>query len=137
MVLVDTSVLINYIRNIENSKTFAFETIIAQGIPFGISIYTYQEVLQGARDEKEFSKLKKYLLEQNMFFLPDSLDTYEAVARIYFNARRNGITPRNSIDVFIAQTCIYYDLSLLHDDRDFDAIAAIASQLKVYKTGNI
>jgi len=34
--------------------------IIGQKIPYGISIYTYTEILQGAKNEKEFKILEDY-----------------------------------------------------------------------------
>jgi predicted nucleic acid-binding protein len=36
--------------------------------------------------------------------------------------RKKGVTIRKTIDVIISTFCIHYGLSLLHDDRDFDAM---------------
>ena len=54
MILVDTSVFINYFKGRNDEKTDIFSTVLSYDIPFGISAYTYQELLQGARDEKNF-----------------------------------------------------------------------------------
>ena len=59
MYLVDTSVLIDFIKGIDTPKSKKFENILLHQIPFGISAFTYQEVLQGAKDSKEYDKLKK------------------------------------------------------------------------------
>jgi predicted nucleic acid-binding protein len=61
MILVDTSVLINYLRGSDNDKTLLLSSVMERGISWGISAYTYQELLQGAHDEHEFSALKEYI----------------------------------------------------------------------------
>ncbi len=66
MVLVDTSVLIDFLKGGQNRKTALLDEIIAREVPFGISAYTYQEVLQGARNEREYKRLREYLDTQIM-----------------------------------------------------------------------
>jgi predicted nucleic acid-binding protein len=41
MVLVDTSVLIAYLKGRKSPKTELFDAILARDIPFGISVHTY------------------------------------------------------------------------------------------------
>ncbi|NLI92251.1 MAG: PIN domain nuclease [Peptococcaceae bacterium] len=53
MILVDTSVLIDFFKGKADDKIKLFQKILTQDIPFGISCYTYQEILQGAKDEKD------------------------------------------------------------------------------------
>ena len=131
MILVDTSVLINYFKGNETPKTRVFDAILNQGFAYGISPYTYQEILQGAKDEREYKLLKEYLETQHFYFLPPSLEPFERAAHLYFDLRKKGITPRGTIDVFIALTAIHHNLSLLHDDRDFDAMASVVKSLKI------
>jgi predicted nucleic acid-binding protein len=133
MILVDTSVFINYLKGKNDEKTDVFDTVLSHDIPFGISAYTYQELLQGARDEKEFSTLKEYLSSQRIYLLPETAEIYESAAKLYFDARRKGITPRSTIDILIAYTAMYYNLYLLHNDRDFDTMAGVFPQLKIYR----
>ena len=64
MYLIDTSVLIDFFKGKETKQTQKLEKIILHQIPFRISAFTYQELLQGAKDKKEFDKLKKYLSTQ-------------------------------------------------------------------------
>ena len=131
MILVDTSVLIDYIKCNSNPKEEIFRTILLQNIPFGISSYTYQEILQGARDKNEYDRLKDKFSTHLIYFLPETKDTYEAAARMYFELRRGGITPRSTIDILIALTAIEYNLALLHDDKDFDEMARKFDNLKI------
>lgn len=131
MILVDTSVLINYLKGRDTEKTGLFAEVLVRDIPFGISPYTYQEVLQGARDESEFDKIKTYLSSQTFYALSEGFETYERAARMYFDLRRKGVTVRSTIDVLIARTAIECKLALLHDDRDFDHMAAHIRELRI------
>lgn len=131
MVLVDTSVLINYLKGQTDAKTELFEVILSRDVPFGISGYTYQELLQGARSEKEFRQLKEYIGSQQIYFLPKTANVHEQAAPMYFNLRRSGITIRSTIDILIALTAIKNNLHLLHNDRDFDVIAVKFPKLKI------
>jgi predicted nucleic acid-binding protein len=133
MILVDTSVIIDYLKGMDNEKTQLFDRIIERDIPFGISAYTFQEVLQGARDDKEYESLKQYLSSQKIYILPDTLACYEKAAKLFFDLRRKGRTIWSSIDVLIAQTAIHYHLLLLHNDRDFDNMAESLESLAVLK----
>jgi predicted nucleic acid-binding protein len=134
VILVDTSVLVNYLKGNETPKTRVFDAILDQGLLYGISPYTYQELLQGAKDEREFILLKEYLDTQNIYFLPQTIETYATASRIYFDLRRKGITLRGTIDVLIALTALHYGLSLLHDDKDFDVMASVIKSLRIAAT---
>ena len=131
MILVDTSVLIDFLKGTENTKSELFEMIIRQKLPYGIASYTYQEVLQGARDEREYKKLNEYLSTQKIYFLPETVETYEKAAHMFFNLRRQGVTPRSTVDIMIVLIAVKYDLLLLHNDKDFDAVSEKVSELKL------
>jgi predicted nucleic acid-binding protein len=51
----------------------------------------------------------------------------EEAANLYRAARRAGLTVRSSVDCLIAACAIRHDLEVLHRDRDFDALARVAS----------
>ena len=134
MVLVDTSVLISYFRGHTNEKVRLFQEILERNIPFGISAYTYQELLQGAKDETEFALLKDYLASQTIYDLEADASTYERAARLYFNLRRKGVIPRSSIDMLIALTALEYKLAILHDDRDFAIMAREIPEIRDFSS---
>ncbi|MDR0805063.1 MAG: PIN domain-containing protein [Oscillospiraceae bacterium] len=131
MILVDTSVIIDTLKKVQNPKQELFEQIRFDKIDYGISIYTYHEVLQGARTGKEFSELVSFLDAIPVYFLKEDKYTYANSANLYFSLRRNGITIRNTVDVMIAPTAINNNFPLLHNDRDFDLIATIFPILKI------
>jgi len=132
MVLVDTSAIIDYLRDNDNEAALAFQYILDNNIPFGINSLIYQEVLQGVRTEKYFMKVKKYLETQKFYSLKDEKESYASAAKIYFQCRKKGITIGSSIDCLIAQTAIENNLFLLYNDSDFDRIAEVA-ELKMFR----
>ena len=131
MILVDTSVLIDYLRGADTPKTAAFTGVLEAGIPFGICGVVYQELLQGCGSDRDFRRLRTYLDTQSFYELLDGRESYIRAARLYFDLRRSGRTVRSTVDCLIAQIAIENGLRLLHDDADFDAIQA-ASKLRTY-----
>lgn len=123
MILVDTSVLINYFRDIDNEGTQLFQEVQDRNIPFGINNYIYQELLQGCRTEKDFKVLKKYLNGQTFYDFKNGRKSFEESSLIYFNLRKKGVTIRSTIDCLIVQMVLENDLYLLHDDIDFTRIS--------------
>jgi predicted nucleic acid-binding protein len=132
MVLVDTSILIDFLRGANNAAVGRLQHILDNNIPFGISPLTYLEVLQGTRTEKDYATVKSYLETHRFFGLLDEKESYAAAARIFFSCRKKGITINSTIDCLIAQTAIENDLTLLHNDADFDRMRKVAP-LKVYE----
>lgn len=131
MVLVDTSVLIDFLKGRSNPVIEKFQFILASGITFGINSLIYQEVLQGARNEKEFETLKSYLETQRFYDLKNGKDSYAKAANIYFLCRKNGFQVGSTIDCLIAQSTIEHNLLLLHNDKDFEKIAKVV-KLRFY-----
>ncbi len=131
MILVDTSVLIDFLRGIDNKSTRKFKKVLTQKIPFGITSVIFQEILQGAKSEQEYSTLKTYLETQRFFYPLHAVDSFAQAAKLYLACRKKGITVRSTIDCLIAQIAIEHNLLLLHNDSDFEAIAKVA-RLKFY-----
>jgi len=132
VILVDSSVLIDYLKGTENIKTVKFQEILDHSIQFGINSLIYQELLQGARNEAEFNKLKEYLETLDFYELTKGRNSFEAAAYMNFLCRRSGVTVRSTIDLLIAQTAIEHRVPLLHNDSDFDRIAGVVKELEIY-----
>jgi predicted nucleic acid-binding protein len=116
----------------ENDAMYKFQYILDNNIPFGINPFIYQEVLQGVRTEKDFDKVKKYLDTQRFYSLKDEKESFASAAKIYFRCRKKGITVNSTIDCLIARTAVENNLYLLHNDSDFDNIARVVSELKIF-----
>lgn len=131
MILVDTSVLIQFFKGIHSEGAKRFSIVLQREIPFGINSLIFQEVLQGAGSEREYFILKKYLETQRFYHLKDPVDSFARAAKIYLDCRKKGITIRSTIDCLIAQTALENDLLLLHEDSDFDLMSKVIP-LKFY-----
>jgi len=125
MILVDTSVLIHFLKGSKSEGCKKLTGVLQNKIPFGINSLIFQEVLQGAGSEKEYLTLKKYLETQRFYHLRDPIESFAEAAKIYLDCRKKGITIRSTIDCLIAQTTLENDLFLLHEDNDFDLMAKV------------
>ena len=125
MILVDTSVLIDLFKGNDNDAVCVFREVIQQQVPFGITSFIYQDILQGARTRKEYVTLNEYLSTQRFFHPKDQLASYAGAAEIYFSCRKKGVTIRSTIDCLIAQIALEHKLLLLHNDKDFTLMAPV------------
>lgn len=132
MVLVDTSVLVGYLRGQASEAADTFDELQERNVPWGISAFTYQEILQGSLNETEFKTVQEYLDTQSIYFLQGGRFSHTDAALLFYKCRRAGFTIRSVIDCLIAQTAIEHNLRLLHQDRDFEAIAKVAPKLKLF-----
>ena len=94
MILVDTSVFINYFKGRETKGIKFLDNLIQSEEPFCINEFIYQEILQGSKDEKEFSTLKSYLKYIPLYSLKLGVQSFENAAQLNFRCRRKGITIR-------------------------------------------
>jgi len=122
VILVDTSVWIEILRDRFGSKKAVLERALG-GDDAVLTRFNQLELLQGARDEREWSALSEYLNDQD--YLEPAPDSWMNAARIYFDLRRMGRTVLSPIDCCIAQIAIDSDVLLLHRDRDFEVIAEV------------
>jgi predicted nucleic acid-binding protein len=131
MILVDTSVLIDFFKGSKNEATSRFKLVLDQELNFGITSHIFQEVLQGAKSEKEYNLLRRYLETQRFFQPKDPVESFAEAARIFSQCRKRGLTIRSTIDCLIAQIALEHDLLLLHSDQDFRLMANVIP-LKIY-----
>jgi len=118
MLVVDTSVWVDYFNGVENPQTnFLHNVLDATPILIGDLILT--EILQGFRHDPDFETVRRTL---GKFTQANMVDIALAVqsARNYRLLRQKGITIRKTIDSLIATFCIENEHELLHNDNDFD-----------------
>ncbi len=125
MIIIDTSVLIGFLKGETSPAIEILERLELENAPFGLPGVCYQEVLQGAKDEKEWKLLDNYLSGQELLLASDPATSYRDAARIYFDCRRKGLTIRSTIDCYIAQLVLEQDGILLHNDGDFKSIQQV------------
>jgi predicted nucleic acid-binding protein len=119
VILVDSSVWIDYLRGVDSPKTRRLDDLLGQE-PLAIGDLILAEVLQGIDGEREFNRVRRMLGALHLVTLGGEAVAVES-ARNFRRLRAQGITVRRTIDTVIATRCLMDDLALLHDDRDFDA----------------
>jgi predicted nucleic acid-binding protein len=121
-VLPDSTVWIDYFNPKIQSP---WKEYLGGLIEAGHNIWTcpsvFQEVLQGARGNKLFTKYHHTLMK----CYRGRTGVYQAAeygAEIYRTLRSKGYTIRKPNDCLIAAYALLNDLALLHHDKDFDPI---------------
>jgi len=121
MVIVDSSVLIDFLYGRQNPQTNWLVRHVGSQ-PIGIISLIQCETLQGIRSDKRFIEAVD-ALEQFVIFATDSSALAIAAARNYRRLRELGVTIRSTVDTFVATFCIEHGHDLLHRDSDFDRFA--------------
>ncbi len=117
MILVDSSVWIDYFRGDETPQVNKLEELLStQTLAIGDLILT--EVLQGFSSDKDFSEARKELTRLEVVELGGENLAIKA-AKNYRTLRKLGLSIRKTIDTIIATRCIEDGYTLLHDDDDF------------------
>jgi predicted nucleic acid-binding protein len=122
MILVDSSVWIDYFRGTRTAQTDCLDGLLGTE-PVLMGDLILVEVLQGFSVDRDFNQARRFLGTLEVIELGGADIAIEA-ARNFRKLRARGITVRKTIDTIIATRCIERGLALLHDDRDFDAFAA-------------
>jgi predicted nucleic acid-binding protein len=122
MVLVDTSIWVDVFRDSTGRRQATLTAVIGDD-DLVLSRFHELEMLQGCRDEAEWTLLKGYLDAQD--YLELSGESWGEAARIFFDLRRSGRKVRSPIDCCIAQIALDHGVLLLHRDRDFETIATV------------
>ena len=117
MILVDTSVWINYLNGINTPHSDALDLALIDGTA-AIGDIIFLEILQGFRSDKDYKNTKAQLskLDQYELFGHHMVAT---CANNYRYLRKKGLTIRSTNDVIIATFCIENNIPLLFSDKDF------------------
>ena len=119
MTLIDSSAWVEYLRDTRTAiclrvdELLRDETFVCDAIRM--------EVLAGARDESHLRYLQRLLSPATV--IPIQSSDYDDAADLYRRCRRQGETVRKLIDCLIAAVAIRAGIPVLHNDRDFDALA--------------
>jgi predicted nucleic acid-binding protein len=117
VILVDSSVWIDYFSGIANIQTDKLDQLLGKE-PVAVGDIILTEVLQGFRHDKDYRIAKSLFSDVEVFDMLGrdiaikSADNFRAL-------RKQGITIRKTADVIIATFCIERDLPLLFSDKDF------------------
>ena len=122
MILVDSSVWIDYFRGSQTPETDRLDTLLGNE-PVATGDLILAEVLQGFSSVQDFNRGKELLTSLPILELVGA-DIAIQAAKNFRTLRSHGITVRKTIDTLIATHCIENGLTLLYSDRDFDPFVA-------------
>lgn len=117
MILVDTTVWIDFFRGKNTKQTQFFETALQHKQEIFLCGVILTEILQGIQSDKEYQVVTQTL--EPFVYLDMTRETYMTAADIFRKLRKRGITVRKTIDCMIASVAIENNLLLLHHDKDF------------------
>ena len=121
MILVDSSVWIDYFKGTVTAQTERLDTLLGSE-PLAIGDLILTEALQGFAGEQDFKQARKMLTSLTVVELGGQEIAIQA-AKNFRALRSLGVTVRKTIDTIIATRCIESGYDLLHSDRDFDPFA--------------
>lgn len=118
MILVDSSVWIDYFRGVSTLQTDRLDLLLGTDhLAIGDIILT--EVLQGFTRQRDFDLALEHLSALTLVEI-GGRDVAVRAAANFRRLRALGVTPRKTIDTLIATRCIESGYPLLFSDRDFE-----------------
>lgn len=131
MILVDSSVWIDYFRGVRNQQTEQLDDWLDQPEALiGVADLVVFEVLRGITSKNEQAVAKRLLLTLEVVEI-GGWDAALQAAEHYLQLRAKGYTIASPIDVLLASYCITHGHLLLHRDADFDVLKTLRG-LKVW-----
>ena len=131
MILVDSSVWIDYFRGVTNDLTEQLDKWLDNADDeVGVADLVVFEVMRGFSRPMEKNRAQGLLLTLQVVEI-GGLDNALIAAEHYRELRERGYTIRSPIDVLLASYCITHNHLLLHRDADFDVMQTLRG-LKVW-----
>ena len=124
MILIDASAFIEFLNRTGSRADILIEQLIRDDDEIVLADLTLTEILQGIKNDREFREVKASLLTFPILSLK-SPHSCVAAAELHRKCRKKGLTIRSTIDLLVAQIALEHSATLLHNDRDFDAIAQV------------
>lgn len=121
VILVDTSVWVDYFRKGESPEASMLARVLEEEEDIAILPIILTEVLQGFVRDEDFQRARDLLAR--LPSVPLRRESTVQAAQLYRTLRKKGITVRGAVDCVIAQAAIESGAELLTVDRDFGAIA--------------
>jgi predicted nucleic acid-binding protein len=131
VILVDSSVWIDYFRGVNNDLTNQLDKLLDNADDeVGVPDLVVFEVMRGFSRSVEKDRALALLFTLQVVEI-GGLDNALIAAEHYRELRERGYTIRSPIDVLLASYCITHNHLLLHRDADFDVMQTLRG-LKVW-----
>jgi predicted nucleic acid-binding protein len=122
--IVDSSAWIEYFRRTGSHADAEVTRMVELESPTaGVTEPVIMELLAGARDTGNFRRIERLTRAMPLVQVDPACDFTEAGA-LYKALRDEGITIRSRVDCLIAAIAWRRNATVVHADRDFDAIAS-------------
>ena len=112
--LVDTSVLVDFFRNVSNEETDFLARLLSDGVAPATAPIVVQEILQGCRTARDVDIVQQDLATFDWLPPPD-YDLHRRAARLFREFRRGGVTSA-TVDTLIVAMAIQHRCDLLTRD---------------------
>ena len=116
--IIDTTVWIDFFRNLKTEQTDLLELIVRRG-EAALGDVILSELLQDIDSDREFRSLKRHLSNFPIYPMIGRRNAIQSAVN-HRKLRDKGFTIRKTVDCWIATFCIERGFPLLHNDRDFD-----------------
>ena len=123
MVLVDTTVWIDFLKGRDTAEVETLEQLLAEETEVFITGLIVQEILSGVKESKDRARVRKEL--EHFILINPTLETHIQAAEIFDACRKKGYTIRSIIDCLIASLALEYDLTILENDKDYALISRV------------
>jgi predicted nucleic acid-binding protein len=124
VILVDSSVWVEYDRATGSPSHLRLKGLIETGGPVAVTEPIIMEILAGARDDRRETDLRRLLGRFEMLSF-DAVSDFDGAVRIYRRCRAAGVTPRGMLDCMIAAVAWRRGATLLAHDADIDRVARV------------
>ena len=127
MILVDTSVWIDYFNGQKNRHTNKLDDLLSSQ-PVVIGDIILAEILQGFRKDADYHKAKEYFDSLACLTISNKNIAIKSAENFRY-LRKRGITIRKTTDMLIGTFCIENNIPLLHNDKDFLPLVGLGLQV--------
>ena len=124
MITADSSVWIDYLAGRNTAAATQLDAVLDDSSHDIVLLdVVLMGVLRGFRFDHEWRMARNAFSALPVLTAGGEVVASKA-ANIYRSLRGEGVTVRSSIDLLIGAWCIEHECSLIHSDRDFDAMPA-------------
>lgn len=128
--LVDTSVWVDWFRGADSSASRLVETLAHDPAAIAITQPVAMELRAGSATA-QLAVVEDVISRMTMLGVDPDID-FMVAADLYRAVRSAGDTPRSMVDCLIAAVALRHDVVLVHRDRDYERIGAVAPRLALH-----